>query len=131
MTRIRLLAIGTMLTFALTAVARQATRNNDTHGTVEAQQKMLTERLELTADQQTRITPILNELHDSTQRILQDESMSRDERFDNVKACRYKTNREIRQILNDDQKKKLDQVEQEPHPELHGDTNASTPPPAQ
>ena len=131
MNRIRLFAVGTMLMFALPSVSQQGTSNNDTHGTVEAQQKMLTEKLELTGDQQAKIKPILQELQDSTQKLMQDESMSRYERLDNVKACRYKSDREIRRILHDDQRKKLDQVEQEPHPELHGDVNATPPPPAQ
>ena len=55
--------------------------------------------------------------------------MSRDERMDNVRASRYKADRQVRKILNDDQKKKLDQLEQEPHPELHGNVNGSAPPP--
>ena len=35
----------------------------------------------------------------------------------------------LREILNDDQKKKLDQLEQQAHPELHGNLNGATPPP--
>ncbi len=127
MNRIRLFAIGTMLMFALPGVSQQAASSNDTHGTVEAQQKMLTEKLELTGDQQAKIQPILQQLHDSTLKFQQDESVSPYERMDNVKASRYKADREIRQILSDDQRKKLDQVEQEPHPELHADTNAAAP----
>ena len=37
-----------------------------------------------------------------------------------VRACREKADKKIREILNDDQKKKLDQLEQEPHSGLHG-----------
>jgi len=44
-------------------------------------------------------------------------------------ACHEKADKKIREILNDDQKKKLDQLEQEPHPELHGSLNGATPPP--
>ena len=33
-------------------------------------------------------------------------------------ACREKADKKIREILNDDQKKKLDQLEQEPHSDL-------------
>ena len=40
-------------------------------------------------------------------------------------------NSRIRDILNDDQKKKLDQLEQEPHPELHGNLHGETQPPPQ
>ena len=43
-------------------------------------------------------------------------------------ASREKADKKIREILNDDQKKKLDQLEQEPHSELHGNLNGATPP---
>ncbi len=55
--------------------------------------------------------------------------MSREERLGHVRAWREKADKKIREILNDDQKKKLDQLEQEPHSELHGNLNGATPPP--
>lgn len=140
MNRVRLLAVGTTLMFALTAVAQQTAApsgapakgvSGDAHSdgvpTAQTQLKVLTGKLDLTGDQQAKITPILQKLHDATQKLVQDERMSRDERLDNVRACRYKADKEIREILNDDQKKKLDQLEQGPHPELHGNINGSTP----
>jgi Spy/CpxP family protein refolding chaperone len=142
MNRIRLLAVGTILMFALTAVAQQNTSkpsgpaksvSGDAHGdgvpTVEGHLKLLTEKVALSGDQQAKIKPILQELHDATQKLVQDESMSREERLDKVRACREKADKKIREILNDDQKKKLDQLEQEPHPELHGNLDGATPPP--
>ncbi len=144
MNRIRLLAIGTMLMFALTTVAQQTTTqpggpakgvSGDAHDggvpTVEGHLKVLTEKLDLTGDQQVKIKPILQELHDATQKLVQDESKSREERLGKVRACREKADKKIREILNEDQKKKLDQLEQEPHPELHGNLNGATPPPPQ
>src|SRR5260370_5962392 len=115
MNRIRLLAIGTMLMFALTTVAQQTTTqpggpakgvSGDAHDggvpTVEGHLKLLTEKLDLTGDQQTKIKPILQELHDATQKLMQDEGMSREERLGNVSACPYKADKEIREILNDE-----------------------------
>jgi Spy/CpxP family protein refolding chaperone len=123
-----------MLMFALTTVAQQTTTSSDAHGgrgvgvpTVEKHLKVLAEKLDLTVDQQAKIKPILRELHDATQKLMRDESISREERMGNVRVCREKADKKIREILNDDQKKKLDQLEQEPHPELHG--NGATPPP--
>jgi hypothetical protein len=46
-----------------------------------------------------------------------------------VRASREKADKKIREILNDDQKKKLDQLEHEPHSGLHGKLNGATPPP--
>ena len=132
MNRIRLFAIAAMMMFALTVAAQQATTKADHPAghsakdapggvpTAESQLKLLTERLALTGDQQAKVKLILQELQDASLKFVQDESMSRAERMDNVKAGRYKADRQIRELLSDEQKKKLDQLEQEPHPELHG-----------
>ena len=130
MNRIRLFAIATTLLFAITTVARQAPSSStktvltgDHAGvpTAEGQLTFLTGQLGLTSDQQKKIKPILRELHDTTMKLVQDQSMSHDESFSKVMDARYAADKKIRTVLNDDQKKKLDQVEQEPHPELHGD----------
>jgi Spy/CpxP family protein refolding chaperone len=136
MNRIRLFVAGTILMFTLSTVAQQSTTNSNAHDamgdgpTVEKQLTLLTEKLDLTADQQTKTKTILQQLDETTQKIMQDESMSRDERSDNVRTCHHQADKELRRILNDDQKKKLDQFEQEPHPEMHVNVNAPTPPPA-
>jgi Spy/CpxP family protein refolding chaperone len=92
---------------------------------------VLTKKLDLTGDQQTRITPILQELHDATQKLVQDKSLSREERLAKVRPQRYKADKQIREILSDDQKKKLDQYLQGPHSEMHGNLSGATslPPP--
>jgi hypothetical protein len=87
---------------------------------------VLTEKLDLTGDQQARIIPILQELRDTTQKLVQDESMSREERLDHVRIWREKADKQIREILSDDQKKKLDQLEREPHSDLHGNLKGAT-----
>jgi hypothetical protein len=99
----------------------RATIAADRVPTVETQLKALTEKLDLTGDQQARITPIPQELHDGTLRIVRDKSLSREERLANVRPERDKANQQIREILSDDQKKKLDQYLRGPHPEMHGD----------
>ena len=128
MNRIRLLAIGTLLFFALTTVAQQATTSADspTAGnhivvpTADGQLKFLAAKLALTSDQQEKMKPILQELHASTAKLVQDQSISRDEYLSKLSDSYYAADKKMRLILNDDQKKKLDQVEHEPHPELHG-----------
>jgi Spy/CpxP family protein refolding chaperone len=148
MNRFRYLATGTVLIVALAAPAQQTATgprgtDKDEHGqraapsdvpTVEEQLKVLTEKLDLTAEQRTKITPVLKELHDATQKILQDKSLSREERLAKVRPQRYKADKQMREILSDDQKKKLDQYEQGPHPEMHGNLSgapSSTPQPPQ
>jgi Spy/CpxP family protein refolding chaperone len=125
----RLLMIGTLFMLALTAPAPQSAAESssvDKNGhsrsggpQVEKQLKFLTERLDLAVNQQAKIKPILQELHDALQKITQDESLTDDQRLDKVRTLRLRGDKQIREILNDDQRKKLDQVEAEPHPELH------------
>jgi hypothetical protein len=140
MNRFHSLAIGSILIFALTAPAQQAATahgatDKNEHGqlgtqdgvpTVDEQLKVLTNKLDLTADQQARIKPILQELHDATLKVVQDQSLSREERLARVRPLRYQAHDQIREILNDDQKKKLDQYLQGPHPEIHGNLTGAT-----
>ena len=132
MNRIRSVALGTLLTFALTAVALQA--NGGTDGpakgspagdralvpSAEVQLKFLAGKLDLNGAQQEKMKPILRELHDATVRLVQDHNMSRQEYVSKLRDARYGADKQIRAMLTDQQQKKLDQVEQEPHPELHG-----------
>ena len=133
MNRIRLLVTGAILLFALTTLAQQTGTSSVATGkgapTVEKQLTLLTEKLDLNGDQQIKTKTILQQLQDATQKIMQDESMSRDERMANVRTYHYQADKELRQILGDDQKKKLDQFEQESHPEFHSNVNAATQPP--
>ena len=88
--------------------------------TVKAQMKLFTTRLDLSGDQQTKLVPILEDLHDATARAVHDESKPARERLLQVHTARLAADRKIRVILTDEQKSKLDEIEHEPHPELHG-----------
>jgi len=134
MTRIRAIALATLLTLTLTlAVAAQqanAGRGGPAKGSpggdhavvpaADVQLKFLTEKLDLNSEQQEKMNPILQELHDTTMKLVQDHSMPHQEYVSKLRDARYGADKKIRAILTDEQKKKLDQVEQEPHPELHG-----------
>jgi Spy/CpxP family protein refolding chaperone len=125
MNRVRLLVITALLTLTLTLAAQQASTSGDGQATsampsAEKHVKVLAEKLDLTSDQQDKATPIIQEMQDSMQKYMQDESMSPDERRDYAKASRYKADRKLRQILTDEQKKKLDQMEDEMHSGPHG-----------
>lgn len=141
MIRYRLLAIGIILISALTAQAEQATTSaggptksvsGDEHTvlpTVETQLKVLTEKLMLTADQQDKIKPILKDLHDATEKLMHDKSLSHEERLAKVRPERYKADEQIRALMNEEQRKKLDEYEHGPHPEMHGPLSGTTTPP--
>jgi len=136
----RLLMMGTFLIFVATTHAQQATTsaNASTTGlsgsedaglpTVETQLKMLTEKLNLNDNQQNKIRPVLKELHDATEKLAQDDSLSHEERLAKVRPKRYKADKQIREILSDDQKKKLDAYEHGPHSEMHGNLSGTTAP---
>lgn len=138
--RFLLFTIGTALIFAIGTYAQQArttagaaTKNTSAGEdaglpSVEAQLKVLTEKLSLTNLQQNKIKPILKELHDTTEKLAQDKNLSHEERLAEVRPQRYKADERIRAILKDEQKKKLDQYEQGPHAEMHGNLGGTTSP---
>jgi len=127
MNRVCNFASGAMLSFALIlavasatpASAQQAMESQSSAKAnpqaIDDHVKLLTQKLDLTSDQQTKAKTILEELLTTTETIQQDESMSRAERKDYAKAAHYKADRKLREIVNDDQKKKLDQFEEEFH----------------
>ena len=128
MNRTRLLAFGATLLFALTAAAQQSPSAGsmpDTHGmpTAESHLKVLAEKLDLTSEQQTKARPIVQEMHDATLKIAQDESLSQEERTNRFRPIYEKADHQLREFLSVEQKKKLDQFEQERHPELHSKAN--------
>lgn len=125
MDRIRLLAIGTLMAFALTGTAQQAAVTGPAEDQsrsaqiavtpVEHHLKVLSEKLSLTTDQEDRVRPILQEMHDAWQKAEQDQSLSDDERNAQKHAAFMKADGQIRPILSDFQKKTLDQMEQQMH----------------
>ena len=139
MNQIRLLAIGTLLIFAPAVLAEQTATKPGTSSrvaaegsglpSIEEQLKVLTEKLSLTTTQRTKVRPILQDLHDTTEKLMRDESLSREERLAKVRPQRKYADKKIRALLNDDQRKKLDQYLAGPHPEMHGGLSGATPPP--
>ncbi|HEY6765043.1 MAG TPA: hypothetical protein VI386_09740, partial [Candidatus Sulfotelmatobacter sp.] len=90
MNHFRLLAIGIIAMLALAVAAQNtatATKHGDGMPTAEDHLRMLTERLDLTSDQQAKIKPILQEMQDATIKLKQDDSMSREERSEKMRAC--------------------------------------------
>ena len=133
MNRFLSLTVGTILIFALYVPAQQTSTaagssdksdqgqpgtQNDVP-TAGEQLKVLTNKLNLTEDQQAKIKPILEDLHEATVKISQDQNLSREQRLAKVRPIRYKSRDQIRAILNDEQKKKFEDYMQGPHPEMH------------
>ncbi|HEY6308613.1 MAG TPA: hypothetical protein VI488_19380 [Candidatus Angelobacter sp.] len=85
------------------------------HGmpSVDDQVKMLSDRLNLTADQQTKIKPILEDQRTQMQALMKDDSLSQDDRRAKMRSLRESTNSKIRDVLTDDQKKQFDEMQQQ------------------
>jgi protein CpxP len=132
MNRIRLLAVASVLIFALSTVAQQATNSAGASvaaAPVEQHLKVLAEKLELSTAQQDEARPILQDMHDGTEKLMNDKSLSDDERAEKMKQVFSQADVRLRVVLNDDQKTKLDQLEQEMHNGQHGAPNGSSPAP--
>ena len=63
--------------------------------------------------------------------VMQDQSLSREQRLAKVRPQRQMADKKMRAILSDEQRKKLDQYEQGPHGEMHGTLSGTPKPPAQ
>ena len=137
MNRIRVLAIGGMLLIPPAMLGHQTAPTGElAKGAAQGvvlpdvgdQLKVLTRKLDLSVDQQPRIKTILQDLHDASLKLMQEESASHEELLSKVRPLRMNADKKIREILNDDQKKKLDQYLQGPHSEMHGNLSGTTPP---
>lgn len=131
MNHVRFFAIGAVLPFAITAAAQQTGTSTGTFDkadlpSAQEQLKVLTQKLDLSSDQQAKIKPVLEQLHDATLKIMEDRRLSHDERLAKVRPWRYEADKKIRAILNEDQKRKLDEYEHGPHPEVHGKLSGKT-----
>jgi Spy/CpxP family protein refolding chaperone len=140
MNRFHSFAFGAILIFALNVSAQQAATApgsaeksgqgqpsmQDNVPSADEQLKVLTSKLDLTDDQKARIKPILQGVYEATVKISQDQSLSRDERLARVRPIRYNAHDQISAILTDEQKEKLEQYMQGPHPEMHGNLSGAT-----
>jgi periplasmic protein CpxP/Spy len=75
------------------------------------QLQMLSKRLNLTADQQNQILPILTDRQQQVQSILNDSSLSKKDRHEKLRAVREDSEAKIKAVLNDVQKQQYDQME--------------------
>ena len=114
-----LFVIASTLMVALSAVAQQSSNP------VEAHLKLLTEKLGLSEKQQAKARPILQEMNDGEQKIKAAGDLSQKERLEKVRPLREKADKRLRKILRDGQKVKLDELEHQPHPELHGELSGA------
>lgn len=103
--------------FALAAYAWQSPAGQENQGrgpmSVDDRVKMLADRLNLSDDQQAKVKSILTDSQKEQQGIRDDSSLSQDDRRSKMRSLRESTNSKIRDVLNDDQKKKFDEMQQQ------------------
>jgi len=138
MNRFRLTVMGMALMFAMSVVGQVAAaqgnspaenppRQGDVNSgvpSVEHHLQFLSEKLDLSTEQQAQAKPILQEMHDASEKVMQDKRLSDQERTSKMRACHLRADTKLRKILSDDQKQKLDQLEQNAHMDLHGTAKA-------
>ena len=102
------------------------------HGmrTADEQLEHLTKALNLSADQQAKIKPILQDQHSQIESLKQNTSMSKEDRHGKFKQIRQETHQKIRDVLIDDQKAKFAEMQARHKEHMgkhgnHGDTGMS------
>jgi Spy/CpxP family protein refolding chaperone len=81
--------------------------------TAEDQTARLTKALNLSEEQQGRVKAILEEQHQQMAKMREDSSTAPEDRFAKMKEMREKVHNQIKDVLNEDQKKKFAEWEQQ------------------
>ncbi len=117
--KIALLAVCAQATVAFAQQNPPAQGAGDDQGrrrgmpSVEDQVKGLTERLSLTEEQQGKVKTILEDQRSQMQKVMQDESMAREDKMAKARSLRETATGKIREVLTDEQKKKFDDMQKE------------------
>lgn len=80
---------------------------------IDDQVKVLSDSLNLNADQQSKVRSILMDQHEQAMALIQDNSMAREEKIEKIHSLRAGTITKVRELLNADQKTKFDQMVQQ------------------
>ena len=73
----------------------------------QKQAEMISKKLNLSADQTAKLTPILADRQQKTQALFQDQSLTQDQRRAQMKAIRENTQQQLATVLNPDQMQQL------------------------
>src|SRR5438270_5841538 len=140
MKAIRLFTLLAACLFAMAALAQQnppAPESGDDHhggrmdmshdmgmgrdmGSVDDHLKKLTEKLNLTADQQTKVKAILEGQHQEMQTVMKDKSLSMDDKHAKMKTMHDSSHAKVRELLTDEQKTKFDAWVKDMDGRMHG-----------
>jgi Spy/CpxP family protein refolding chaperone len=111
--------IEALLTYEQKQNFEQLQQQRRQHGP-EHRIKMLSKRLNLTADQQAKLAPIMAESRQQIRAIFQDSSLSKEDRIAKFKAVRKDSNAKIEALLTDEQKQNFEQLQEHMKNRAHG-----------
>lgn len=74
---------------------------------------MLSDQLQLNADQQSKVRTILVDQHEQAMTVVKDNALSREDKMAKIHSLRESTIAKVREVLNNDQKPKFDQMIQQ------------------
>ena len=89
-------------------------------GNMDDMMQELTTKLNLTADQQTKIKSIMEEQHEQMRATMNDQSMSKEEKHAKMKSMHDSIHAKVREVLTDDQKPKFDAMVKDMESNMHG-----------
>jgi Spy/CpxP family protein refolding chaperone len=89
-------------------------------GNVDDHVKELSTKLNLTSDQQTKVKAILEENHQQMQTIMNDKSLSMDDKHAKMKSMHDSVHSKVRDILTDEQKPRFDAMVKDMESNMHG-----------
>jgi hypothetical protein len=96
---------------------------------VDDQLASLTSKLSLSADQQGKIKPILQDQQDQMQSLMKDQSLSPEDRKSKARDVHQATVAKVNDVLNDDQKKKYQALQQQMHEKARQHQESGAEPP--
>lgn len=135
MKRMRFITLLMACLFAMVAGAQQnppAQENGDHKhaGQMRSSDDMmqeLTTKLNLTADQQTKIKSIMDETHQQMRATMDDQSLSKEDKHAKMKSMHDSVHAKVREVLTDDQKPKFDAMVKDMENNMHGHDKGSNP----
>jgi periplasmic protein CpxP/Spy len=93
----------------------------------DAQLQHLTKALDLTADQQAQLKPILENAHQQMMQVHEDQSLSQQDRHAKMQSIHADTKSKIEGVLNDTQKQKFEAMQERSHERMQGGAQAPAP----
>src|SRR5262249_24328836 len=79
----------------------------------DEQLQILSDRLSLTEEQKPKVRQLIEDQHTQMQKVIADESMSRDDKMTKVRSIHESGLAQLKGMLTDEQKKKFDDWQQE------------------